>query len=731
MKKQAKQQHELSDFAAQAPIGIYRADPGGRITYINPALEAMTGVPVGRALGANWLQSAPAERRTALEAEWQAAIAAGENWRTEFRFTHRDGSARYVLILMTANRNETGAVTGFVGYVSDITEQRTAQADLRRSERLFRSLAENASDIIVRLDLDDHVIYASPAMEEITGFTADETRGINPVSFMHPDDAPAAKELTRRLKASEIEQAVIQYRTPHKDGRYIWVEARSRVIRSNEGLAREVISVVRDISDHKRLQADLIAAREAENQASQAQSRFLATMSHEIRTPISGVIGMIDLLINSPDDGEQPRYRAALANSARTLLRVVDDVLDYSRLNSVGITLDQAPFDVFATVHSVADLYRPAAAEKKLILGLEFDATSRFAVGDAARLSQVLGNLVSNALKFTEKGRIDIKVLQRKDRWSFSVTDTGIGLSVTQQAVIFTAFVQADHTITSRFGGSGLGLAIAQRIVAEMGGSISVQSSLQNGARFTFDAVLPPAVARWEPPQDENSKLIGNRSLDVLIADDSEVNLLYFTRLLEDLGHRVTAVADGVEAVAAARRRRYDAILLDRQMPNMGGDEAAILIRQMDRGGTCLLVEISAASTIEPVGGTSSDNIYDAVLPKPVRPKQLAQVLAACEPLVTQSDTAMRADLARLFRVDLNRRLPILRSALSSADEPLLQREAHAIAGGAALLGEYGIESAARAVEGASPSAIVRSSAALIAICAHYLADGVMRGGID
>ena len=723
--------------ADQAPIGIFRADPSGRITYVNPMLERISGVSAQRSLGLSWLRSAPADTRDEAERLWQDAIAARRNFETEFRFKHPDGTIHYASIVMAAEFGPGDAVLGFTGFVADISAQRANQIALRKSERLFRLLAENATDIIVRLDLDDHVTYASPAMEEVTGYSSDETRGINPISFMHPDDAPPARECSRQLKAGEIEQAVIEYRTPHKDGHFIWVEARSRLVRNSRGEPQEVISVVRDISENKKLQAELVAAREAENQASAAQSRFLAAMSHEIRTPISGVIGMIDLIINSSnDDGQQPRYRDALAASARTLLRVVDDVLDYSRLSDVGITLEQTPFDMLATVHASIDLYRPAAEAKGLVIGLTFQAPERHAIGDATRISQILGNLLSNAIKFTDQGRINIQVERREGGWHFEVRDTGIGLSIEQQERLFQAFAQADDSIATRFGGTGLGLVLARLIVEAMGGTLTVESQPGDGATFAFDVPLqaPSGVGQLiEEPTDPPRQ---SSSLRLLVAEDNDVNLHYLSRLLDGMGHQVTAVTDGQAAVEAATELPFDAILLDRHMPRMNGFDAARAIRR-NLSDCPLMVLVSAA---DPAAWGEEDDgaldLFDASVPKPVRREQLQSVLADCRPVdrsPSPGPTPGRADLEaalgidaadeleRLFRIDVGERIAAIDSALAANDLDALRQHAHAIAGAAQLIGQHGIAEAALRAESA-PSDTLRQQAELLRDdCADYL----------
>ncbi len=724
----------VRSIADQAPIGIFRADPAGMIVYINAALDRLSGVSASRALGKSWLRSVPRKAREEAERAWLQAVLARQNLETELRFNHPDGTPRYASILVAAERSAGGDVLGFIGFVTDITAQRADQAALRRSERLFRLLAENATDIIVRLDLDDHVTYASPAMEEVTGFSSAETRGINPVSFMHPDDAGPARECSRQLKAGEIEQAVIEYRTPHKKGHFIWVEARSRLVRNRRGEPQEVISVVRDISEHKKLESDLIAAREAEHQASAAQSRFLAAMSHEIRTPISGVIGMIDLLTNAPpDDAQQPRYRAALDASARTLLRVVDDVLDYSRLSEVGITLESESFDMFAAVHAVIDLYRPAAEAKGLILGLQFNAPVRDVFGDATRLSQILGNLMSNALKFTGSGRIDVVVETQGNNWCLTIRDTGIGMTTEQQRSLFQAFVQADPTIATRFGGTGLGLVITRLIVEAMGGSIRVDSVIGQGTEFAIQVPLATTAKTIKTENPDLGKPLSNSMLNLLVAEDNEVNRLYLTRLLEEMGHRVIAVTDGQKALDAARTATFDAILLDRHMPRVDGIRTAQAVRDtLTECPTLILVSAAAPGTLEE---EETSRLFGAILPKPVRRDRLHEVLAVCiaKRPEQQRSPSQRGDieatfgieavneLEQLFRRDIASRIGLLENAILDHDLASLHRHAHAISGAAQLIGQRAIAEAAARTETAAPDAVEKEGRMLRDSCASYL----------
>ena len=324
---------------------------------------------------------------------------------------------------------------------------------------------------------------------------------------------------------------------------------------------------------------------------------------------------------------------------------------------------------------------------------------------------------------------------QERDRWKFSVIDTGIGISSEEQKKLFHAFAQADETIAARFGGTGLGLAIAQLIVEAMGGSIMVESGPGQGARFTFVALLEADTEQLAEGLEDDIQS-NFRELDVLVADDNEVNLLYLTKLLERMGHRVTAVTDGAAAVEAVRRATFDVILMDRQMPRMDGEAAARAIREMQSDRPSLLVLVSAATSgVHGIGMHDQPGLFDASVPKPVRAEQLEAILATCgrssEPSNSDPRPAFNtkaslsaaddAELKRLFGLDLDKRVAALEPAIKGNDLNAVRRQAHAIAGAAFMVGERAIGEMAISVWTGTTSAMIENARELYRMCAEYL----------
>lgn len=397
------------------------------------------------------------------------------------------------------------------------------------------------------------------------------------------------------------------------------------------------VRTLTDVTETRRAAEALAAARDAAEAASRARAGFLAMMSHEIRTPMNGVIGMAGLLLDSGLGGERLRHATVLRDSAEDLLRILNDILDFSKMEAAGIRLEEAPFEVEATARSALDTLAPKAVEKGLALSLHVaPGVPRALVGDAGRVRQILLNLVSNAIKFTERGSVTVTVGAEPEQdggWILraEVRDTGIGIAPEEMGALFREFSQVDVSITRRFGGTGLGLVICRRLAERMGGAVEVESVPGTGSTFCFRVRLTAApTASLQALASDKAERPGS-SLRILLAEDSPANQMVATALLRRLGHRVDAVENGLEAVEAVRSTGYDLVLMDMMMPEMDGLAAARAIRALPGPESRVRIVALTANAFASDEEECIAAGMDGFVTKPVTRDKLAVAVAAAE----------------------------------------------------------------------------------------------------
>lgn len=493
----AEERRRLLELAESVShVGHWRRTAAGETTWSDEVYRifGLSPQPAGTSVDTEAVRSAyEPDQRARLETFLTRAMKEEATGEFQTSITRPDGKVRQLVISARRQLDETGRVEGLFGVVQDVTERHRDLERVRRSEAQFRMLADHMGDVVTRLKLDGSSRYISPAIRGLLGYTAEEMEGRPAQAFLHPDDRAGLLDTFARIAAGQ-RRSILQHRALHRDGHVVWVETTFQAVLDGEGRPTEVIAVIRDVSERHLLEEELRDARDRAEAASEAKSRFLANISHEVRTPLTSIIGFSKLLQAREGLGTVERQCADRINTAgQALLNVINDVLDYSKLEAGAMVLAAQPFELRALLRQTAEIVLGQLEEKGLGYVEEVDEdVPAILVGDAARLRQVLLNLMSNAIKFTERGGVSVHVQAMTSAdggrgLRVTVTDTGIGVSAEVAATLFERFVQADESTTRRFGGTGLGLAISRQLVEMMGGEIGVRSTPGQGSDFWFE----------------------------------------------------------------------------------------------------------------------------------------------------------------------------------------------------------------------------------------------------
>ena len=504
-----------------------------------------------------------------------------------------------------------------------------ATEDLRASEQSYRLLADNVTDVIALSSADGKRLYVSPSVERVLGFSPEQMLRTPNYTYLHPDDSAAVLALISSVTLASGEKTA-EYRVFNKDRSVVWAE--TTFSRLNDGSGR-MLSLSRDITHRKQLEAELVEAVTRSEAAAAAKADFLANMTHELRTPLNAILGFSHVLKRSASLSATDTRRVGLIHDASaTLLSVIGDVLDFSKLEAGALELDPQTFDPAATARSVTAMVEEQAAAKGLSLAVRLDDACPTLIGDAPRLRQVLLNFLSNAIKFTRGGRVDLVVAQtiaaEGCRLRMEVRDSGIGIPPDQCEAVFMRFTQADASVSRQFGGTGLGLAISKQIIETMGGQIGVVSKVGEGSTFWFEVTLPVAGAFHAGPKRETARVDFDRRMRLLVVDDNAVNRELITTLLSPFDIEIDTAADGAEAIEAFGRACYDVILMDVQMPIMDGLTATRRIRAAGtvRALGTPIVAMTANVLHEQIARCREAGMNDH-LGKPINPARLLETL--------------------------------------------------------------------------------------------------------
>lgn len=631
LRKTAEKDLDILSFAARkSPSGTLIRDKDGSVIWMNEALERMLGYKLdevhGKTLGKKLMgkDSNVEEFDKAVE-----AVKQKKSYELELKIYRKDGSSIWAHLSNSPLLNERGDVERQITVAVDITERKVAEEQLK----LLSLVASSTTSGVVINNRNGEVEWINSAFEKITGYNLDDVKGkhlgdslkgeLTDVSIIE-----RARRLSKNKQSFEVD--LLAYR---KDGQPLWVSVINSVILNQAGDVDKYIEVIIDITSKKKVELELISAKEQALQLNRAKDMFISVMSHEIRTPLNAVIGISRLLIDNNPLESQKENLDILQFSAENLMTLINDVLDFTKIETGNVELEKANVNLRDMVHRVVNSMQYRAVEKNIYINDTVDeALPEFVIADSSRLVQVLLNLINNAVKFTEKGgvTIDLKVLEESNntvRIRFAVTDTGIGIANDKLGTIFESFKQAEADTTRKYGGTGLGLAISKRLVELYNSRINVDSVLGQGSTFWFIITFNKAQNHTNLTIDKME--IGLR-LNVLVVDDNQINRILVNKVLQKWGTQVDFAENGQEAIDKIMAdKSYEVVLMDVHMPIMGGLEATQILRAKDEAyfQQLPIIALTASMLSSEVNQMSSAGMNDFIL-KPFDPKTLYDKLS-------------------------------------------------------------------------------------------------------
>lgn len=601
-----------------------------------------------------WQLLTPESRRT-FESHYRQAFK-GVPQHFELKIETRNGKGdTWHDFSLNPILTDEGRIEEVSGIARDITSRKLAEISMRQSEEKFRGIFVNLQDIYVRTDRTGRITMISPSVLKRTGYTVEEAMGTSVASyFVDKQRIHAAMIRLRRdhsLRNFEAELRV-------KDGsvrQFMF----NMLLLSDEHGSPIFAALARDITELKRNQAELVKAKEEAERSLKVKERFLANMSHEIRTPMNGIIGMLDLINGTQLNTEQKDYVLTMRRSSETLLNILNDILDLSKIEAGKMVLNEAPVALEEIFEKLTALFSQVARQKNNSLKYRFDEKlPQYIIADQTRLLQILSNLTSNALKFTENGsvRLDVSSVWVKGKFhkiKVEVHDSGIGISPENLKLLFNAFSQVDTSSRKTFGGTGLGLAISKELCRLMKGEIGVESASGKGSTFWFTFETKETLISPTQQKSENTEIVlenffKNYSPKVLLVDDNFVNRKVASEILKKAGCTVDTAESGRQAIAlvekhfSPKQQHYDAIFMDIQMPDMDGIETTQHLREQFGKHLPIIVAMTAYSMKEDRERFLSQGMDDYV-PKPIR----AQVLIQKVKEIIDHGASFREDSAR------------------------------------------------------------------------------------
>lgn len=610
----------------------------------NPAAASLLGVEssaelLERHLSSIWPRR---QRSNALSTEEWAhhvheAIVEGVS-RFEWIFTRADGTTLACDVFLRDATLEERPVILMACH--DITPVKLAQAQLIESEQRFRDISESIGEFVWEVDAEGKYVYVSSRVREVFGAEPGAVIGHHPIEWVPEEHRKDYARIWQAIAEQAQPFRDFEHRVQRADGQILWVATSGMPNFNSDGTLIGFRGASLDVTKRRNYEDELVFQKNAAEAADVAKSSFLAMMSHEIRTPLNSVLGFADLMLDTHLTDSQRDFMLTIKRSGDALLVVINDVLDFTKIESGRMEVEARPTDICDCVQHVLEMYRPSANMRMLNLTASISGTVPSLVKtDPARLRQILINLVGNAVKFTERGAIDVSVWSNDETQMIEirVTDTGIGINESQRDRLFKPFSQADSSTTRRFGGTGLGLVISQRLAVLLGGNLELAETSEAGSQFLFTipnvAVAPEEIRDAEEPGGPPAKRISfaDRAPVILVVDDNSLNRRLTSLHLRQLGAEVASAASATDFFELRdSNSHFDLVLMDVQMPDLDGLEATRRLREIEQSEGAPRLPVIALTANAMVGDRERCLAagMDGYLSKPLRRDALARLLA-------------------------------------------------------------------------------------------------------
>ncbi|RZK79824.1 MAG: PAS domain S-box protein [Pedobacter sp.] len=620
---------KLSFVASKVDNAVVINNANNHVTWVNAAFEKITGYTLedlkGKRLGD--LIIGP-ETDLELLAEAREMIKRNLSFTVDLLAYKKDKTPIWLSIYNTVVLNEDGEVDIEVEIIIDITEKKNAEEEVK-----LLSLVASKTDTGVNItDREGNTTWVNRSLEKLIGYSLEEIQGRKLGDIIANDESQRELISASRMKAENNESYSIEVKASTKEGKPIWVSVANTPVVDEKATVIRQIDLITDITQRKQVERELVESKEQALQLSEAKEMFLSVMSHEIRTPLNAVIGMTHLLLDNDPKVSQIDDLNILKFSAENLLNIINDILDFTKIETGNLVLESVPIDIKSLAGDIISSLQINAAKRSNALALNVLQIPDLVMGDKTRLYQILMNLLGNAIKFTRNGHVNLNISLAQENDTevqvlFEVQDNGIGIPEDKLSYIFEAFTQAKSDISRKYGGTGLGLAITKKLLKLYNSDIIVKSEEGLGTTFSFTVAFKKLSAHAAPTQNPN-EISSFAGKSILVVDDNEINILIANRILSKMGFVLEFASNGHEAIQKVVDQRFDLVFMDIKMPGIDGYETTSIIRGLegDYFKQVPIIALTASTLQDDITQFKASGMNGHVL-KPFKPEEIKAVI--------------------------------------------------------------------------------------------------------